>query len=161
MPLRERLRRAGHPVIGADRDQRRCRDAGDLLWRERLAAAADAGSKRLEVRLRLFRKLPERASVRIGDLVERSGFERKGDRLRQAGALDQVKPEPAEDDGAHAIGMQRCRDAGSPSSPVVTGDGEARQLQCIGEIDNILPDRGLLGHTRRGCVEEARCAVAA
>src|SRR5262249_32842478 len=49
-----------------------------------------------------------------------------------------------EHSGPHAILVKRCRDASSSSAPVESGHSESFQLQGIGKIDDILPDRRLL-----------------
>ena len=57
--------------------------------------------------------------------------------------------------------MERGRHLRGAAAPVVTGDGELLQLQCVGEVDQILADGGLLGHARRLRIPEARRPVAA
>ena len=57
--------------------------------------------------------------------------------------------------------MERRRDARRAAAPVVAAHGEARQPQRVGEVDDVLADRGLLGHARRGRIEEAGRPVAA
>ena len=77
------LRAAGNVVIGADRDQRRAVDTGDLLAAERVAPAAHAGGERLEIRLGLLGEAAKGASDRMGHIGERGRFQGRDDDLRQ------------------------------------------------------------------------------
>src|SRR3954471_14668723 len=63
--LGKRLCGAGNRILGTDRNQSRRRYPADLLLRERLARAADAGRERLQIPSRLLREDAEHALHRI------------------------------------------------------------------------------------------------
>ena len=80
------------------------------------------------------------------------GRPRRRDRVLNGIAAD-------EHSGAHAIGMKRGGDARRASAPVVTRHGKPREAHRIGEVDEILADRRLLGHSRCGGLTKARRPV--
>ena len=65
-----------------------------------------------------------------------------------------------QDRRVHAIWMERRRDTGRSSAPVVAGHGEALQMERVREVDEVLSDRSLLRHSRRSGVAKARWTIA-
>src|SRR6185295_7767138 len=82
----------------------------------------------------------------------------RGTRSRED-VLDRVAGD--EHAGADAIRMERRGDLRRAAAPVVPGDGEAIEFQCVREVDDVLADGGLLGHPRRLWISEVRAAIAA
>ena len=62
---------------------------------------------------------------------------RRSDRVLDGVAAD-------EDRGPHALRVKRRGDARRAAAPVVARNGETRQAERVGEVDQILPDRRLL-----------------
>ena len=56
---------------------------------------------------------------------------------------------------AHAIGMQGRRDGCRAPAPIVSRQRHLLEPERIRKVDDILADRGLLGHARRGSVAES------
>ena len=83
----------------------------DLLARQHLPRAADAGGERPAVGFGLVGEGAEHAALRIGDVGERRRLQRLGDALRQAHAIDQVHAEPAQHDRAHPLRVLSARNA--------------------------------------------------
>src|SRR5688572_5335029 len=97
--------------------------------------------------------------VEVVLIPERALALRRGGRWSAENVLNGIAAD--EDGGAHAIRMERRGNASRAAAPVVTGDGKSPDLQRIGEINNVLADRGLLRHARRGRVAESRRSIAA
>ena len=57
--------------------------------------------------------------------------------------------------------MKRSGDARGAAAPVVAGYGKARQSKRVGEVDQILTDRRLFGHSWSGHVAKTGAAVPA
>ena len=121
-------------------------------------------------RPRLPQQLAQRTTVRGQPETPALGVEvplipgcglrlRRGGPRRGKDVLDGVAT--GEDDAAHSIGEERCRDGRRAAAPVVPRDREPLDAQRVGEVDHVLADRGLLGHAGRGRIAESRRAVPA
>ena len=104
---RELMRRAGDVVPGAGRDQGRRRHRCEVLARERLARAAQAGGERAQIGFGLLGEQAERLAHRIGHVGDRGRFERARDVVVQPRHFDQLDADAAEDQRAHALRMAR------------------------------------------------------
>ncbi len=146
-------------VLGADRDQDRRPDRGDLVARQGLARAADAGRERREVGFGLLGKEAERAPRGIANIRERGRLERIGDALGQPDAVDQTDAEPAQDGPAQARGVRRCEEPGDARAHGITHHVGAAEIEMIDERAHVIGHASAVIGGR--IVELARGAVSA
>src|SRR5439155_68548 len=64
-------------------------------------------------------------------------------------------------EGPHALGREEGGDARGATAPVVAGQSHAGEAEGVHEVEQVLADRRLLRHPRRGGIEKARRPVPA
>jgi len=101
--------------------QHRHGDPPHLRRRQRLTRAADCRRRAPCGRIWfLIREDAKHPLLGIGDIIERTRLERRGDLLRQADTLDEPAAEAAHDRGAQALAMVERQECGVGGPPLNT-----------------------------------------